>query len=107
MTCSNAIRYVARKELLPTDSCKHISLSISTSLFHTATIKITQETALQTFVLGYNPSRSVQEDVTGLSSMAVELYRDLQSLDGAAVQLQAERGQTAGKKDAVSELRRR
>lgn len=39
--------------------------------------------------------------------MAVELYRDLQSLDGLAVQLQAERGQTAGKKDAVSELRRR
>lgn len=39
--------------------------------------------------------------------MAVELYRDLQSLDGAAVQLQAERGQTAGKKDGVSELRRR
>lgn len=65
---------VAHEELLPKDSCKHILLSISTSLFHTATIKITQETVLQTFLLSYKPSQSVQEDVTGLSSMGLWQY---------------------------------
>lgn len=36
--------------------------------------------------------------------LAAELYRNLQLLDGVALQLQSERGQTVGKKNAVSEL---